>query len=208
MAKRKAGEALKWSAIIIFGLIFVLGIPGTIWVWHRANVPFKGLAARHPWEVKYGKINGSPAKSFYVHARIENTTGRAIAFEEYGKAVLKPNPTSIELLRDPQLVNPLKDEVRRLASGGDATTITANARKSEPAYFVIPGPVVPRSDSQRWLSGALILYYDVLVYAKLSNGMRFAFEDCGIVRTIPVIEVIPGAGSKQLPRQQSDMSCN
>ena len=199
-------RGLKWSGIIA-GLIFVLCIAGTIWVWHLANVPFKGLAARHPWEVKYGKTNGRAAKSVYVDARIVNTTDRTIAFQEYGKAVLKPNPTSIALLRDPQIINPLKEEVRRLASGGDASSITANPKGSKLTYFVIPGPVVPPNVNQRRLSGELNLYYDVLVYAKLSHGRRFAFEDCGIVRMIPATEVIIGVRTVQ-SRQPNDMSCN
>lgn len=194
----------RWE--MIFSLIFVLCVSATIWVWHLANVPFKGLAARHPWEVEYGKINGR-APSVYVDARVENTTDRAIAFEEYGKAELKPNPASIELLRDPQIINPLKGEVRRLASGGDASTITASPKGSRLTYFVIPGPVVPRSYNKRRLSGELNLYYDVLVYAKLSYGTRFAFEDCGIVRMIPAEEVILGVRTVQL-RQPNDMSCN
>jgi hypothetical protein len=167
------------------------------------------LVPHYPWDVEYGDVDGSGKNRVYVIARADNTTNGMITFEEYSKAMLEPNPTSIAFLQNASIIEPLRDEVRRLASGGDNPNITSYPHSLEPATFNIPGPVVPRRDYDAFRSGDKIVYYDALVYEKLQpSGLRFRFEDCEIARMIPNMELIPGVGTVQLPRQLSETPCN
>jgi len=197
--------------IITFAVIFSASVIATIWLAiTAATIHPLQLIPHHPWDVEYGDLGAAGQNQIYVLARADNTTNDTITFQEYSKAVLEPNPTSIALIQNPAIIEPLRDEVRRLATGGGALNITSYPHSSEPATFNILGPVVPRRDYDAFRSGDQILYYDALVFVKvLPSGLRFAFENCEIDRMIPSWELIPGTGRTiGLPRQLSEMPCN
>lgn len=167
------------------------------------------LVPHHPWDLEYGNIDNSGEKRIYVIARADNTSKGIVTFQQYSKALLKPNPTSIAFLQDPAIIEPLRDEVRRQASGGGNPDITSYPSQ-EPVTFNILGPVATQKDYDAFRAGEQIVYYDALVYEKLErSGLRFAFEDCEIVRMLPVMQLIPGTGrTVQLPRQSNELPCN
>ncbi len=157
------------------------------------------LIPHHPWDVRYGDGR------IYVHARVDDTTNDTISFQEYGKALVEPAATGPVFVQDQEVVRPLRDEVHRLASNGGNPIVTANPEKiAGSTTFDIPGPVVPSSDFISWKSGGKIIYYDVLVDAKLSDGTRFSFENCRIAQMLPVSVAIPGTGNVSIGRQLND----
>lgn len=168
------------------------------------------LIPHHPWDVEYGDADGSRTNRIYVIARTDNTTNDTITFQEYSKAILRPDPTSIALLQNSTVIEPLRDEVSRLASGGDTPNITSYPHSQEETTFNILGPAATRRDYSAFRAGDQIVYYDALVYVKMQpSGLRFSFEDCEIARMIPSEELIPGTWrTVQLPRQLSETPCN
>lgn len=154
-----------------FGLLFIVFIGITIWVWLiAATVRPLQLIPHHPWDVQYGDTDGFGKKRVYVHARADNTTKGTITFQAYGKATLTDTPSSIALLQNPETINALRDKVTTLASGVNAPVITSEPHAEEPATFDIPAPPGPKSDYDAWRSGDKVLYYFALVYVKADNG--------------------------------------
>lgn len=204
-----------WSTVVLSvvrgcsGICALLLVATAIIGWRAADILPLQLIPHHPWDVRFGKVARLDRDRIYVHARIDNTTNDTILFQEYGKAILKDNPSSIALLQDPEIINALKDDVRRLASADDAPVITANPHADEPATFDISSQPATTADYAGWKSGSKILYYDTLVYVKLEpSGIRFAFDECYIARTIPNIVAIPDRTPVEVSRQLSETPCN
>lgn len=211
-------QLLKHLAIA-FTLTFSVSAIATIWLAiAAATIHPLQLIPHHPWDVEYGDPTATGQNRIYVIARADNTTRDTITFQQYSKAALEPNPTSVAFIQNPAIIESLRDEVRRLASGGGSPTITSYPVDSGPAHpyslgpatFNILGPAISRLVYNNFRAGNEILYYDALVYVKvLPSGLRFAFEDCEIDRMIPGWMLIPGTGSTvELPRQLSEMRCD
>jgi hypothetical protein len=143
----------------------------------------KTLILHKPGIVQYGDILDDGKDRIYVHARFNNTANNPVKFQVYGKAIIEP--LSLTRIQSDKISDKLKDDVRLLVSGDDATILTANPRDDQnPTTFDIPGPVISKNEFTAWEKGQRLIYYDVLVYVKEADEMRFQFRDCEITRMI------------------------
>lgn len=163
----------------------------------EATFRLSPVMTHHPVFIEYADIDGT-GRRIYVRDRLDNTTNDVITYTHYGKAILaRPARTEEDALT---LLEPLKDEVRRLASGGGAVVSALEPMAGNAPIYIL-GPHATEKQWHDFLAGRTSLYFDDLIYPKLADKRRFHLEECGIARAAKYVFDVPPCPKRGTPEE-------